>query len=396
MVAELSDSSTRIGGGHEGMRESRENIVITRGCRTDIDAPICRLTLSPRGSLPRKSPARSRTLPTTAAFSPSLSLPGYSLSVTRPLQPIAEESVPPEAHINSHAAFDRVPPYASRTQALVIGINEYAHRRWALDGAVGDADDICDYLYRYLGVPDSQVVNLRDKAATHEAIVAEIKALSARPGLREGDPIFIYFAGHGCVATAAGTDGGLPMIWPHDVKCCKGGAVRQAISYNLLDELLRSLVQSNGIGANITIVFDCCLVHRTSGKRSGSYECWKAAGYRPYAMLLACSEGQEALETVTGEHLEGEISGAKPNRRGVFTGALLRALKSPPNGIGSVTYRDLLKLLDLGERYREKQTPSIKGLNVDRPLFCPCTNRSRPAPVPASPSKRRPSRQSSL
>ena len=64
-------------------------------------------------------------------------------------------------------------------------------------GAVPDADAVRDYLQKRLGVPSSQIRNLRDSEATRAAIIDGIEAFSLNDEIKEGDPILIYYAGHG-------------------------------------------------------------------------------------------------------------------------------------------------------------------------------------------------------
>ena len=89
----------------------------------------------------------------------------------------------------------RPPP---RLFALIIGINEYESPAIQnLLGAVPDADAVRDYLQKHLGVPSSQIRNLRDSEATRTAIIDEIKAFLHNDNIKPGDPILIYYAGHG-------------------------------------------------------------------------------------------------------------------------------------------------------------------------------------------------------
>ena len=87
-------------------------------------------------------------------------------------------------------------------------------------GAVADADAMQDYLQKYLGVPDSQIRNLRDREATRAAIIEEIKAFSLDENIKEGDPILIYYAGHGSWAKIpdgwVGSTGKIQLLIPHD------------------------------------------------------------------------------------------------------------------------------------------------------------------------------------
>ena len=86
--------------------------------------------------------------------------------------------------------------------ALVIGINKYQSSNIpSLMGAVPDADAVQDYLQKYLGVPNAQISNLRDAEATQAAIIDAINALTTDARIQRGDPILIFFAGHGSAAS---------------------------------------------------------------------------------------------------------------------------------------------------------------------------------------------------
>ena len=95
----------------------------------------------------------------------------------------------------SHTLCHRLPP---RLFALIIGINEYESPNIPkLLGAVPDADAVRDYLQERLGVPSPQIRNLRNSEATRAAIIDGIEAFSLNDEIKEGDPILIYYAGHG-------------------------------------------------------------------------------------------------------------------------------------------------------------------------------------------------------
>ena len=94
------------------------------------------------------------------------------------------------------ASLHSTPP--PRLFALIIGINEYQSPNITnLLGAVPDADAVRDFLENQLGVPSSQIRNLRDSEATRAAIIDGIEAFSHNEEIEEGDPILIYYAGHG-------------------------------------------------------------------------------------------------------------------------------------------------------------------------------------------------------
>ena len=114
----------------------------------------------------------------------------------------------------------------SRLFALIIGINKYkAVKRplLNLNGAVPDADLVQSYLQKHLGVPDFQIRNLRDSEATRAAILHEIYALTTDDRIQRGDPILIFYAGHGSTApTPKGWESGettIQLLLPHDYLC---------------------------------------------------------------------------------------------------------------------------------------------------------------------------------
>jgi hypothetical protein len=112
---------------------------------------------------------------------------------------------------------------------LTIGINKYQSTHITeLLGAVADADDVRDFLLKELGVPSSQIRNLRGSEATRTAIISEIEALSLNNKINKGDPILIYYAGHGSSADTpkskrweGGGTGKIQLLIPYDSSSLK-------------------------------------------------------------------------------------------------------------------------------------------------------------------------------
>lgn len=85
---------------------------------------------------------------------------------------------------------------------LIIRINEYKDslRIPNLEGGVSDVDDVRNYQQKSLGVPSSQIKNLRNSEAARAAIIDGSRPFNSTTKLKRGDPILIYFARHGCSA----------------------------------------------------------------------------------------------------------------------------------------------------------------------------------------------------
>jgi hypothetical protein len=108
-----------------------------------------------------------------------------------------------------------------RLFALIIGINVYQDGKIPnLKGAVPDAEAIRKFICDELDVPDSQMTILLDSQATRSAIIGAFQHLAVNPAIQRGDPILIFYAGHGSVATAPVNwkteDGKIQMLVPVD------------------------------------------------------------------------------------------------------------------------------------------------------------------------------------
>ena len=91
----------------------------------------------------------------------------------------------------------------------------------SLRGAVADADSITQYLENSLKVGKSRIRNIRNAEATRAAIISAFIALENHPEIGLGDPILIYYAGHGAsvkppIGWEAGGAGRIQMLIPHD------------------------------------------------------------------------------------------------------------------------------------------------------------------------------------
>ena len=81
-------------------------------------------------------------------------------------------------------------------RALVIGIDQYEHLPYPLQGCVNDARVLSGLLETACAFPRSSMVTVLDTEATRERIVAELDALVE--AVRPKDLVVITYSGHGC------------------------------------------------------------------------------------------------------------------------------------------------------------------------------------------------------
>ncbi|CCM05961.1 uncharacterized protein FIBRA_08200 [Fibroporia radiculosa] len=274
-----------------------------------------------------------------------------------------------------------------RLFALIIGINNYKSASIAnLLGAVPDADAVRDYLLGQVGIPISQIRILRDSEATRSAILHGISAFLDDERIKKGDPILIYYAGHGSKSSAPSgweaRGGEIQLLVPYDQSSLDAGGKVHGIPDRTLGALLTRLAGEKG--DNISVILDCC--HSGSGTRADdgestymvrsveieaipfdldkdvwslqslSYEDRATAiatgfahsGLRSHVLLSACGAEERALER---------------DGRGLFTKALIDALLE--HGTDKLTYADVVQRI----ANLPTQHPQCEGVNQNRIHF---------------------------
>ncbi|PVF92198.1 hypothetical protein CPB86DRAFT_227086 [Serendipita vermifera] len=283
------------------------------------------------------------------------------LNATNPLVIPTAQTISPDEQLSTNNA--------NRIFALVIGINEYSDRKWALEGAVADAKAMEDYLRACF--PYSHIRSLCDQEATRRAIIQNIRDLATNPNIHRGDPILIYYAGHVgeaiCPEDWASHGQSVQFLIPQDYN--NDNTIITDIG---LTKLLHQLASKKG--DNIVVILDSCFPKSrsatstrpidTSRRLSDTVdedilgimrirfaavpECFQYNGVASHVVLISCGPGEMAIEE------EGQ---------GIFTRALLDTLKTV--GYQNLTYTDLIQRLPRLER----QNPRCEGFNRDRFLF---------------------------
>ncbi|KIM26236.1 hypothetical protein M408DRAFT_25453 [Serendipita vermifera MAFF 305830] len=278
--------------------------------------------------------------------------------------------------------------------ALLIGIDEYAESETKgfknLNGAVADAQAVKNYLEYSLAVPDSQIKTLYNNQATRKEIIQAIKDLGSKEnGIDNGNPILIYFAGHGGEQKKPEKwkiNGSVVQILvPHDYGKSGDQSSVQGIPDITLNTLLEQLAKEKG--DNITVILDCCYSspkildvsapfqdrdcrqtrsikieedvidsldddiwgsNTQEGMRSSEIPSgFRYKDMRSHVLLSACGRKEQAMEDM---------------RRGEFTRTLLETLVSTS---GRISYSDLLSRLDP----LPQQTPQCEGFHKGRLLW---------------------------
>ncbi|KAG6371110.1 hypothetical protein JVT61DRAFT_10652 [Boletus reticuloceps] len=201
--------------------------------------------------------------------------------------------------------------------ALVIGIDNYAHCG-KLGGAVRDAKAIKQYLEEALGVSEDHIYTLFDEEATRHAIINAFRKLQNDERIDRGDPIMIFYSGHGGEISPPrswGIERKIQCLLPQD--CETAGANPPTDRAPIPDRTIETL--------------DDYIWGSRQGKIAYGFA---YHGLRSHVLLAACGETELAYEH---------------KGRGQFTSALLATLKSC--AVNDLTYAGLLDQIQL-RRYQ--------------------------------------------
>ncbi|QRW13331.1 ICE-like protease (caspase) p20 domain protein [Ceratobasidium sp. AG-Ba] len=133
----------------------------------------------------------------------------------------------------------------SPIHGLIIGINHYPNLP-PLSGAVADAEAVREFLIDSLEVPSSQVISLHDEAASRSGIIDAFHKLKNDVRIQKGDPLVIFYAGHGG-STEAHSDwrfkfgfDKIQVIFPYDYRMEATGS--EGLVNCIPDQTIRALL----------------------------------------------------------------------------------------------------------------------------------------------------------
>jgi hypothetical protein len=135
--------------------------------------------------------------------------------------------------------------------ALIIAINEYKSALVKnLKGSIADAEAVKNYLQQALGVPPDRIKTLFNEHATRDGILKNLSALKDTD-TKEGDPILIFYAGHGVTGDApedwpAFGDRKIELLAPYDMDYNADKSVVNAIPDHKIGMLLEDLANAKG------------------------------------------------------------------------------------------------------------------------------------------------------
>ncbi|HSD17539.1 MAG TPA: caspase family protein [Thermomonas sp.] len=300
----------------------------------------------------------------------------------------APAPAPAPSPAQADAASTRRSPDTRRLHALVVGIDRYrfsdAHQPGAvfsdLRGAVGDALRFKQALAEVYGVDvdapvrgacessSAATTTLTDDCATRTRILASLEQRIASLGA--GDTLLFYFAGHGSryrdddardqdsgyngtilPTDARNPDGSPGDIFDVELKALKERAIAKGLFFVSVFDSCNSATATRDGAAGQSRSVPVLMAEAPPASASPSTSTSAPAGDIGYWVhMAAAQDGEEAQET-----------GGVGARAGVFTSALLDALRMP--GMRDATFGDLTQevRLRVATRGHATQTPSAEG-----------------------------------
>ena len=129
--------------------------------------------------------------------------------------------------------------------ALIIGINKY--KEWSpLQTAVKDATVLRNVLVEQYGFDEKNVILRVDKDATRSRIIRDLRYLAG--GLKDGDNLLIYYAGHGQLDDLTGDGYWIPVE----------GKLKDPSTW-VSNGILKGVLSSQKVTAkNVVVIADSC------------------------------------------------------------------------------------------------------------------------------------------
>ncbi|KAJ1301222.1 hypothetical protein OPQ81_003631 [Rhizoctonia solani] len=164
--------------------------------------------------------------------------------------------------------------FIHKLHCLLIGIDNYPKLNF-LRGAVADANAMEKFLTFDLSIPSEHIIILRNEEVTRLRILQEFQALWQNKDIHHGDPILIYYAGHGGLRDANNEwkarygSQQIQVIFPFDYlqEDLSPQNPESPLVNSIPDRIVATLLNELAAkkGNNVTVIFDSC--HSASGTR---------------------------------------------------------------------------------------------------------------------------------
>jgi protein O-mannosyl-transferase len=237
-----------------------------------------------------------------------------------------------------------------RILGVVMGISKYQNVP-SLKYADRDAMSFYNFLLSPAGgAADTNNIRLllNEKATSYNFFEAMDNLLDMA---KEGDQVYIYFAGHGDIEKKTDRQNGFLIGSNAPANCYAAGG---CIGVKYLQDYVETLVATKK--SKVTMIIDACRSGKLAGGSQGAEITALAlqAEWKGVTKILSCQPGETSLE---GEQWGG---GA-----GVFTFFMLKGMlgQADENGDGKVSAMELGTYLDkiVMKETHEKQLPEIVG-----------------------------------
>jgi protein O-mannosyl-transferase len=237
-----------------------------------------------------------------------------------------------------------------RILGVVMGISKYQNVP-SLRYADRDAMSFYNFLLSPAGGgADTNNIRLllNEKATSYNFFEAMDNLLDMA---KEGDQVYIYFAGHGDIEKKTDRQNGFLIGYNAPANCYASGG---CIMVRMLQDYIETLVTTKK--SKVTMIIDACRSGKLAGGAEGAEVTALAlkAEWKGVTKILSCQPGETSLE---GEQWGG---GA-----GVFTYFMLKGMlgQADNNGDGKVTAMELGTYLDkiVMQETHEKQLPEVVG-----------------------------------
>ncbi len=198
-------------------------------------------------------------------------------------------------------------------RAVLVGLNAYADPRNRLRGCLNDVRQVGWLLEQHFGFDTAALRVLTDAGATSAAIRSALQWLVT--GARAGDVLVFHYSGHGSqVPDRQGdetTDRLDEILCPYDLDW----------DDPLSDDDLQAIFADLPLGANLTVILDCC--HSGTGLRKFRARCFETGETGDSAPRARCLCPPPDLAPSPSRAAEAQRRLRRLGRRAVEAGAIL-------------------------------------------------------------------------